>query len=84
MIEIKDLLGRFKELLSNEDYKKEAVRDTLKNILNLDIEKEKITIEKNSILLDINPVYKNEVFIKKDIILTSIFEKLGKKNMEIK
>lgn len=84
MIEIKDLLGRFKELLSNEDYKKEAVRDTLKNILNLDIEKEKITIEKNSILLDINPVYKNEVFIKKDIILNSIFEKLGKKNMEIK
>jgi phage-related protein len=84
MIEIKDLLGRFKELLSNEDYKKEAVRDTLKNILNLDIEKEKITIKKNSILLDINPVYKNEVFIKKDIILTSIFEKLGKKNMEIK
>jgi hypothetical protein len=84
MIEIKDLLGRFKELLSSEDYKKEAVRDTLKNILDLDIEKEKITIEKNSILLDINPVYKNEVFIKKDIILSSIFEKLGKKNMEIK
>jgi phage-related protein len=84
MIEIKDLLSRFENLLLNEDFKKGAIVSVLKDVLKIDIEKEKITIIKGDIYLDINPIYKNEIFIKKEKIISKILELIPSKNLDIK
>ncbi len=84
MIEIKDLFGRFESLLGNEEFKKGAIASVLKDLLKIEVEKEKITIVKGDIYLDINLIYKNEIFIKKELILKKILELLPGKNLDIK
>lgn len=73
MIEIKDLLLKFNNLLLSKDVKKESIRDALISTLNLDIKKEQIEIKNNIIYLNIKPIYKNEILINKE----RIFQKLN-------
>ena len=80
MIEIKDLLLRFNNILLSEESKKEAIKKTINNILGLDIKKEEIEIKNNIIYLNIKPIYKNEIFIKKDKIISELETCLGSKH----
>ncbi len=83
MIEIKDLLSKFNKLLSNKEIQISLIQETLKEILSLDVSKDKIKIINNDIFLEIKPIYKNEIFINKDKILKSLEEK-ALKNKNIK
>jgi len=79
MIEIKDLLGRFSEILLGEEGKQEYVRDAISSVINIEIKKEDIKIKNNTIYLNIKPIYKNEILIKQEQIFLKLKEFLGKK-----
>ncbi|MFA6274197.1 MAG: hypothetical protein WC662_03475 [Candidatus Paceibacterota bacterium] len=77
MIEIKDLLISFNNKLLSEEIKKESIKNIISNIIGFDIKKEKIKIKNETVYLDIKPIYKNEIFLKKELILNKLKETLG-------
>lgn len=79
MIEIKDLLSRFNNALLSEEGRKESVRSVISSIIKIDISSKDIEIKNNIIYLNIKPIYKNEILIKKEQIFLKLKESLGKK-----
>ncbi|MFA4975580.1 MAG: hypothetical protein WC839_02345 [Candidatus Paceibacterota bacterium] len=82
MIEIKDLLLRFNNLLISENFKINTIQKVLFDVLNLQIKNEDIKIKNNIVYLNIKPIYKNEILLKKEKILFELKENLGKKAPE--
>lgn len=72
MIEIKDLLAKFNNIILKGEGKTEIIRNIISETIGVQIKKEDIKIKNNVIYLNIKPIYKNEVLIKKE----KIFEKL--------
>ena len=79
MIEIKDLLARFSNILLSEEVKKESIRKTISEVIGIQIKNQDIKIKNNIIYLNIKPIYKNEIFLKQDQIFLRLKETLGKK-----
>ena len=79
MIEIKDLLARFSNILLGEERKKEAVRKIISEVIGIQIKSNDIKIKNNIIYLNIKPIYKNEILLKQDKIFLKLEESLGKK-----
>ena len=79
MIEIKDLLNRFREILLGEEDKKEAIRKILSSVLGIEIKPEDIKIKNGTLYLNIKPIYKNEILLKETEIFSKLKEVLGKK-----
>jgi len=79
MIEIKDLLLRFQNILLSEEIKKESIRNIISEVINFQIKKEDIKIKNGIVYLNIKPIYKNEILFKKDKIFSKLEEVLGKK-----
>ena len=82
MIEIKDLLEKFGGLLLKEESRKELIREIISKAINYKIKGEDIKIKKGVIYLNIKPIYKNEIFLKKDEIFTELKNLLDKKAPE--
>jgi hypothetical protein len=80
MIELKDLLLNFKSILVSENSKKEEVCRIISEEIKLDLKSEDIQIKNGVIFLNIKPIYKNEIFLKKDQIFSKLKESLGKKS----
>ena len=80
MIEVKDLLVRFNNLLLSEENKKESVRRAVSEALRVEIRPEDVKIKKNIVYLNLKPIYKNEVFLKQEQILKKLRELLLGKN----
>ena len=79
MIEIKYLLERFGNILLEEESKKELIRETISKAINYKIKPEDIKIKKGVIYLNIKPIYKNEIFFKKEEIFNELRELLSQK-----
>ena len=79
MIEIKDLLVRFSNILLSEEVKKNSIIDVLYKTVGIQIKPEDVKIKNNTVYLNIKPIYKNEIFLKKDEIFLKLKETLGKK-----
>jgi len=79
MIEIKDLLTRFNNLLLSEEVKKETIRKIISGVIKVEINSKDIKIKNSTIYLNIKPIYKNEIFLKQEQILLMLKESLGKK-----
>ena len=79
MIEIKDLLLKFSNLFLSEEIKKNAILNSLKEVVGVEVEREDIKIKNNTIYLNIKPIYKNEILLKKDLINLKLKEALAKK-----
>lgn len=79
MIEIKDLLYRFNDLFLSEEIKKNSVINIFFDTIGLKIKPEDIKIKNNILYLNIKPIYKNEIYLKKDLIFSKLKESLGKK-----
>ena len=77
MIEIKDLLARFNKILSNVEFKKHIIKEVLFNVVGIDIKTDDIKIKNNIVYLNIKPLYKNEIFLKKEKIFEKLKEKIG-------
>lgn len=73
MLQIKQLLFKFKNLTNTEKDKKEAVVHVFKNN-NIPIRLQQIVISKNTIFIKVSPIIKTEVLLKKETILTQIKE----------
>ena len=80
MIEIKDLLGRLRDILLGEEDKKEAVRKAIISVIKVEISSENVKIKNGTIFLNIKPIYKNEILIKKEQIFARMQDLLGKKS----
>jgi len=81
MIEIKDLLFKFNKLLSSSEIKKQIIKEVLLEVVGLEIDSKKMKIKNNIVYLDIKPIYKNEIFLKKEKIFELLKEKLGENKM---
>ena len=79
MIEIKDLLIRFQNILLSEGGKKDIVRKEISEVIKTEISSEDIEIKNNIIYLNIKPIYKNEIFLRREQIFSKLEESLGKK-----
>ena len=79
MLEIKDLLSRFNNILLSEEAKKETIRKIISEVIKVEIKSEDIKIKNGTIYLNIKPIYKNEIFIKREQIFTKLQEAFGKK-----
>ncbi|MCX6751271.1 MAG: hypothetical protein NT161_00675 [Candidatus Nomurabacteria bacterium] len=79
MIEIKDLLLKFNNLLISENFKIDSIKKVIFEVIGLKIKSEDIKIKNNIIYLNIKPIYKNEIFLKKEEIFLKLKESLGKK-----
>ena len=79
MIEIKDLLFKFNNLLVSEEVKKESICEVVSKVVGIKLNFKDIKIKNNVIYLNIKPIYKNEIFFKKDIIALKLKESLGKR-----
>ncbi len=82
MIEIKELLGKFHKILSQEGYKKQIILSTLEDILKIKIKQEDLVIKNQNIFLNIKPIYKNEIFLHKEEITSKIDHLLGKSKID--
>jgi hypothetical protein len=80
MIEIKDLLIRFQNLFLSEETKRETIRGVISQAINTPLKKEDVEIKNNIIYLNIKPIYKNEIFIKKEQIFDELKRLLGSKS----
>lgn len=81
MIEIKDLLLRFNKLIDNEEIKISLIRESILEVLKIDIPKNKIIFKNGILKLDINSIYKNEIFLNWEKISKKIGEKSNVKNI---
>ena len=80
MIEIKDLLLRFNNLLLTGEAKKDSIRSIISETIGVQINSEDIKIKNGTIYLNIKPIYKNEILLKKEKIFSKLKETLGKKS----
>lgn len=80
MIEIKDLLLRWDNLLLSKEVKKESIKSVIEQVVNLKIDTNDIEIKNNTVYLNIKPIYKNEIFLNQEKISSKLEEVLGKRS----
>ncbi|MBI3305569.1 hypothetical protein HYZ82_00330 [Candidatus Nomurabacteria bacterium] len=78
MIEIKDLLFGWSGVLLQEENKIESIRAAVSDTIGVEIKKEDIKIKNNTVFLDMKPIYKSEIFLKKGEILSRLENSIGK------
>ena len=79
MIEIKDLLHKWDGVLTSGEAKKESVRKIISEVIGIQIKKEDLEIKNNIIYLNIKPIYKNEILLKKEKISGMLQDYFGKR-----
>lgn len=80
--EIKDLLGRFNDILLKNEGRNIFIIEAVFQATNIKLKNEDIKIKNNSIFLNIKPIYKNKIFLKKDKILDLLKTQIGKKSLD--
>jgi len=79
---ISSLLERFKKLKPSDTYVKEAFIDSMKEIMNVEIVKSEINVNGSNIFINAHPALKSEIYLQKKAILSSLEEKLQKKQIK--
>ena len=79
MIEIKDLLSRWSSVLLSKESQKAAVLEALSFVVGIKIKPEDVQIKNNTIYLNIRPIYKSEILLKKEQIDIFLEKTLGQK-----
>ncbi len=82
MIEIKDLLVDFEKLLGAGEFKKELIKDILFEVVGIKIETKDIKIENGDLFLNIKPIYKNEIFLKRENILNKLRQNISSQQLK--
>jgi NAD/NADP transhydrogenase alpha subunit len=83
MIEIKDLLSRFSNLIVSGEGKKNLIKEAIYEVTGVQISTDKIKLKNNVIYLEVKPIFKNEIFLKKEKIFHKIAEKTGNTNVPV-
>jgi len=79
MVEIKDLLSRFDNILLFGGREKEFIRKIISETIGVEIKTKDIEIKDGTVYLKVKPIYKNEIFLKKEKIFLKLKEFLKKK-----
>lgn len=79
MVEIKDLLVRFQNILLSEEDKRISIREAILEATQIQIKKEDIKIKNNIIYLNIKPIYKSEIYLNREKIFNKLKELFGRK-----
>jgi hypothetical protein len=79
MIEIKDLLSRFSNILLKEEVKIQSIKKVIEEVVGVQVPKENIKIKGDTVHLDLKPIYKGEILIKREEISKKLEELLGAK-----
>ncbi|HPS21474.1 MAG TPA: hypothetical protein PLO44_01555 [Candidatus Paceibacterota bacterium] len=77
MLEIKDLLNRFSKIILSGEAKKQAIKEALYEAAGILVDTKDISIKNNIVFLNIKPLYKNEIFLKKEKIFSVLKNKIG-------
>ncbi|MEK7175257.1 MAG: hypothetical protein AAB693_00415 [Patescibacteria group bacterium] len=80
MIELKDLLLKSRNIFLSQEIKNEQIRKIISDAIGITLESKNVKIKNGVIYLNIKPIYKNEVFLKKNKILLELEKNLGKKS----
>ncbi len=72
MLQLSDLLTRFKGISNTDKAKKEIVGQELTRIIGIPITYQQVIISKNTLILKVQPIIKSEIMLKKDEILQKI------------
>ncbi len=78
MVEIKDLLSKFSKLFNSLGMKNDLIAETISSISKINVKKEEIEVKSGTIYLNIKPIYKNEIFKKKEEILSILKSTIDK------
>lgn len=81
MIEIKDLLARWGHVLLSGEFKKETIRGIISKAIGVKIESDDIKITNNTVYLNIKPIYRSEILLKKEKIDSLLEEAFNQKNV---
>ena len=79
MKEIESFLEKFKKLLRYDREIKKTITEIIKNSVNIYIKESEIKIQNKVLYIKANPYIKNEIFIKKDLILERLKKSLKNK-----
>jgi hypothetical protein len=72
MKQISDFLKNFNNIFKKDELLKNTIRNSIKKIINIEINRDLILIKNKTIILNEKPHLKNEVFMNKEKILTEI------------
>ncbi|MEK7589931.1 MAG: hypothetical protein AAB475_01620 [Patescibacteria group bacterium] len=76
MFNIGNYLVKFKNITPPDKFVKEIFIDVVKETTNIKIEKDSINVRKGTIFLSVDPIVKNEIFLKKTEVMESLKKKL--------
>jgi len=79
MIEIKDLLSRFNNIILSEEGKIKSIGRVISEIIGVKINPEDIKVKNNIIYLNIKPIYKSEILVKQSQIFLELRKLFNKK-----
>ena len=80
MVELKDLLLDFRNTLLSAEVKKASVRQIISESIGVAIKSEDLKIKNGTVYLNIKPIYKNEILLKRNQIFSRLKEALGQKS----
>lgn len=83
MIEVKDLLSKWSNVLTSGTAQREAVRRAVSEVLKKEIAPEEVEIQGSTVYLRLKPIYKNEIFLKQEKISARIGELLLGKGTDL-
>lgn len=72
MLQLSDLLSRFKNLTNTDRAKKELVGEEISKMIGVPVNYQQISFSKNTIFLKVQPIIKTEIALKKDTLLKKI------------
>jgi hypothetical protein len=74
MFNIAQYLEKFKNLGQGERILKEAIKTSIKEVLNFDLDVKNILVKNGEVIFKVSPALKNTIFIKKGAILKRMAE----------
>ncbi|MBT3283013.1 hypothetical protein HN375_02555 [bacterium] len=76
MFNISDYLSKFKNITPPDKFVKDELVAVVKEVVGVEIEKDSIDVRNGTVFLSVDPIIKNEIFLRKTEVLESLREKL--------
>jgi topoisomerase IA-like protein len=78
---ISNFLEIFKNLKPTDTYIQEAFIETVKEVMNVELSKSEIKVQKYTLFLNVHPALKTELYLRKKEILETLGKKLKKETI---
>lgn len=76
MFNISDFLEKFKNITPPDKFIKDELIGAVRDIVCIDIKKDDINVRLGTVFLSVDPIIKNEIFLRKKEVLESLKERL--------